>query len=95
MAAKWFIRHFGDGIVRRVPTAAEVSALEREFPGTTITIEVRTGDRLSLSIAQDSYSCVLAQVFTGGSTEASLQQTWDACVAGLPFEIDAVADDSP
>ena len=88
VAAKWFLRHFRDGTVQRVPTPAEVAALEGKYPGTIITIETKVGDRLSRSIGEDSYSYVLAQIFTCGRTEAELQAVYDACVETLRFEID-------
>lgn len=90
MAAKWFVRHFSDGVVRSAPTAEEVKALEEAHPGTVIKLEVQAGDRLGNSIGEDSYSYVLAQIFTGGSGEAELQEIHDACVEGLHFEIDKV-----
>jgi len=92
VAAKWFLRHFSDGIVRRAPTVGEVAALEDAFPGTVIKIEAYAGDRLARFVGEDSYSYVLALIFTGGRTEADLQRVYDACVAALPFDIDSVPD---
>lgn len=92
VAAKWFLRHFSDGVVRSAPTEGEVRALEEAFPGTVITIEAHAGDRLARFIGEDSYSYVLAQIFTGGRSEADLQRVYDACVAGLHFDIDPVPD---
>ncbi len=90
VAAKWFVRHFRDGIVRRIPTTREVAALEGEFPGTVITILARAGGRLSHAIGEDSYSYVLAEIYTGGHTNEDLQRMHDACVTALHFEIDDV-----
>lgn len=93
MAAKWFLRHFADGVVHRAPTEEEVKALEEAYPGTVIKLEAQAGDRLGNSIGEDSYSYVLAQIFTGGSDEEELQAIYDACVDGLHFEIDKVPAD--
>jgi len=90
IAAKWFLRHFADGIVRRVPSKKEIAALEKRFPGTVISTKLRVGDRLSDSYGEDSYSYVLAEIFTGGNTEAELQRIFNACAAGLRFEIDEI-----
>ncbi len=95
VAAKWFLRHFEDGIVTRAPTDDEVKALEDAFPGTVITIEAHEGDRLARFIGEDSYSYVLAQIFTGGSSEAELCQVYAACVEALHFTIDPVPHGEP
>lgn len=91
IAAKWFMRHFSDGVVRRVPSKKEIADLEKQFPGTVISVGLRVGDRLSDSYGEDSYSYVLAEIFTGATTEAELQHIYEACVAGLRFEIDELA----
>ncbi len=88
VAAKWFVRHFRDGTVTRAPSRAEVAALERELPGTVITVEMHEGDRLSHSIGEDAYSYVLAEVFTGGDCEADLERVYTTCVAALHFDIE-------
>ena len=91
IAAKWFLRHFSDGVVLRVPTKKEIAALEKQYPGTVISVGLRVGDRLSDSYGEDSYSYVLAEIYTGGTTEAELQHIFDACAAQLRFEIDESA----
>ena len=88
MAAKWFLRHFTDGVVRRVPTADEVADLEARVPGCTVLVKVSDGARLSDGYGEDSYSYVLAEVFLGGQDEADLKRTYDEVLAALPFEID-------
>ncbi len=90
MAARWFVRHFQDGTVRRAPTAAEISALESELPGTIVTLIKHEGDRLSHSIGEDSYSFVLAEVSTGGRCEKDLERVYARCVAALHFDIESV-----
>ncbi|MDD9207378.1 ATP-grasp domain-containing protein, partial [Georgenia sp. 10Sc9-8] len=47
VAAKWFLRHFTDGVVRRVPSPEEVAAVEQAVPGTVVRPTVEVGTRLS------------------------------------------------
>lgn len=88
MAAKWFLRHFSDGVVQRVPTPAQVADLERRLPGCTVQVKVSEGDRLSEGYGEDSYSYVLAEVFLGGRDEADLERQYEECLDTMPFEID-------
>lgn len=88
MAGKWFLRHFSDGVVRRVPSAEEVAAFEARVPGTTVNIAVTDGARLSEGHGEDSYSFALAEIVTGGTDEADLQRKYDDFRQALPFEID-------
>jgi hypothetical protein len=89
-AAKWFIRRFTDGVIRREPTPEEIEAVQHIVPGTTIEVAVHTGDRLSDLRGQDSYSYALANVYIGGDDEAELTAKFEQVVAALPFEIDDV-----
>ncbi|SNR42805.1 ATP-grasp domain-containing protein [Haloechinothrix alba] len=90
VAAKWFVRRFSDGIVRRIPTHEEIEAIQHIVPGTTIELAVREGDRLSELHRQDNYSYQLANVYIGASDEAELTTRFDQVVAALPIEIDDV-----
>ena len=93
-AAKWFVRRFSDGLVRRVPTAAEVAELEQELPGTTIDIVVKEGERLSGDggEGEDSFSYALAEVVTAGRDQKELQANYDRCLAALDFRIDDIPE---
>lgn len=88
VAAKWFLRRFSDGVVRRSPTPEEVAEIEREIPGTTIRVIARLGTRLSDIPRQDSYSYELADIYVGAEDEEELIAKYDRCVAKLPFEFD-------
>jgi hypothetical protein len=90
MAAKWFLRHFSDAVVRRHPSAEEVAAVQREIPGTTVDIIAHEGDRLSDLVDQDSYSYKIATIYVGADDEAQLKDKYERCVAKLPFELDDV-----
>jgi hypothetical protein len=91
VAAKWYMRRFdGDAVVRRVPTEAEVRALEADIPGTQIEVVPAEGQRLSDLVGQDSYSYELAHIFIGADSEQEMREKFDRCVASLPFEFDEV-----
>jgi hypothetical protein len=92
VAAKWFVRRFSDGIVRRHPSPEEIEAIQRIVPGTSIDLAVHAGDRLSQLHEQDSYSYNLANIYVGAASEAELTAKFDQVVAALPFEIDDVDD---
>lgn len=89
-AAACWLRRWRDGVVRRVPTAAEIAAIERRIPGTVVELEVREGTRLSAVVDQDSYSYVLALIYVAGADEAELNANYEACVASQNFTIDDV-----
>ncbi|MDN5895925.1 MAG: ATP-grasp domain-containing protein [Nocardioides sp.] len=92
VAAKWFLRRFGDGIVRSVLTGDQVAELERELPGTSIHVTAVPGERLSERLYEDGYSSVLATVFTGGADEEQITHAYQRCARGLEFGIDEVTD---
>lgn len=92
MAAKWFLRHFSDGVVRRVPNPEEVRDLEQRLDGCTVIVLVTEGAQLSDGYGEDSYSYELAEVFVGGQDEEDLQRKYDEALAALPFAIDDVQE---
>lgn len=91
MAAKFFYRvFFVDAMVTRVPSDEEVAALEAEFPGTVIALQVEVGQRLSELPEQDSYSFALAYVWMGARDETALLANYDSLAARLGFEFDEI-----
>ncbi len=88
VAAKWFLRHWNDGVVRRHPTEREIERVQREIPGVTVEVIAHEGDRLSELIGQDSYSYITAHIYVGAQDEAELTEKYQRCVRVLPFEID-------
>lgn len=87
-AAAWFLRRFTDGTVQRAPTQQEVRTLQQRYPGTTIQIEKEEGERLSDGVAEDSYSFVLAEIFTAGQSQAEMVATYEKVAGELNFEIE-------
>ncbi|GAA4955359.1 ATP-grasp domain-containing protein [Streptomonospora halophila] len=92
VAAKWFLRRFGDGMVRMAPGEEDVARMERDIPGTSAEILVEPGTRLSEMGEQDSYSFALAVVYTGAADAEGLQRAYELCLARLPFEIEETGD---
>ncbi|GGX94706.1 hypothetical protein GCM10007160_22950 [Litchfieldella qijiaojingensis] len=91
MAAKFFYRvFFTDAVVTRVPTEEELAALEAEFPGTLIALQVHAGQRLSTLPEQDSYSFALAYVWMGAQNEDELLANYERLAARLRFEFDDI-----
>ncbi|NED95957.1 ATP-grasp domain-containing protein [Phytoactinopolyspora alkaliphila] len=88
VAAKWFLRRFDDGMVRRVPTEDAITDLGREVPGATVNIVAKEGCRLSELTHQDSYSFELAEIIVGGDNDDELSDKYERCVAALPFDIE-------
>lgn len=88
MAAKFYYRHFEDGVVRRTPTRQEIESLRKRFPGLLIHVAAEEGHRLSERLEHDSYSFVLAELFLGAAGFEELKAQYDRVVESLPFEID-------
>jgi carbamoylphosphate synthase large subunit len=87
-AAKFFIRRYEDALVREVPDAEKVQAVQQQIPDTLIQINVKPGMRLSDLLNQDSYSYEIADVFIGAENSKELLQKYRACVKMLPFRFD-------
>jgi biotin carboxylase len=87
-ASKWFLRRLDDGVARRVPTADEVAAVQREVPGVTVDVIVTEGDRLSELPDQDSYSYKIANIYVGGDDDEQVAERFARCAELLTFEFD-------
>ncbi|TDR51496.1 biotin carboxylase [Halomonas ventosae] len=91
IAAKFFYRvFFSDARVTRVPTPDELAALEADFPGAMIDVQVEEGQWLSALPEQDSYSYALAYVWMGASSSEQLLADYDRLAARLVFEFDNI-----
>ena len=88
ISARWYLRHFADGVVRRGPTAEEIAAVERDVDGVRIQRKAPDGARLSEQPGHDSYSYELAEIIVGAENVTDLQEKYGRCVAALRFEID-------
>lgn len=86
IAAKWYHRRFEDGVLRRGPSAEEVTRIEREIPGVRVTPVLEEGQRLSELLGQDSYSFELTDVVVGACDEAELETKYERAVGALTYE---------
>lgn len=87
VAAKWFLRAWSDGVVRRVPTEAELAALHAELPTSEIHVDVAEGDRLGELPDQDSYSYELGVVYATASSNTQLLEDYKRLRAELPLKV--------
>ncbi len=92
MAAKWFLRHFRDGIVRQVPDPDVLAELESMLGGATIRVLAEEDTQLSDSYGEDSYSYVLAEVFVGGRDPLELEDKYQQFLDSARIEIDDVEE---
>lgn len=88
ISARWYLRQFSDGVLRRGPSDDEIAAVERDIDGVRVYRRAPDGARLSDLPGQDSYSYELAQIVVGAADVAELEDKYDRCVAALPFEFE-------
>lgn len=88
VSIKFMVRRYKDGVVTRVPTQEELETLEKRYPGTSIQVEVKKGQRLSEMLGQDSYSYEVAVIFMGGASKDELEKRYAAVLKELPLEFD-------
>ncbi|WP_447893939.1 ATP-grasp domain-containing protein [Vreelandella sp. GE22] len=87
VAGKFFYRvFFEDATVSRVPSQQEIEALEADFPGTLIDLQVAPGQRLSALPEQDAYSYALAYIWMGAQSSQALEQNYLALAQRLTFD---------
>jgi ATP-grasp domain len=87
VAAKCYLLHTTDGVVRRVPDADEIDRVCADIPGAEVELHVRVGDRLSELPGQDSYAYKLADVQVGAADEDELLGLFDRARSALSFEV--------
>ncbi len=96
MAAKFMIRSAEpDGIVKRVPSEAEIAELKRLLPALEPEILVEEGQRLSELPDQEVYSYELADLFIGGSSREVIEDAYSRCRASLEFAIKPLPEAYP
>jgi biotin carboxylase len=89
VAAKFYLRRFEDGIVKKVPSDAEIEKIKEEIPDALIDIHAKEGRRLSQLIEQDSYSYKLASIYLGAEDYPALSNKYQRCREELQFEFAA------
>lgn len=89
VAASFVLRTFEDGLVRRVPAAAEVAHLAGRFPEAFVEILVREGEKLSDEL-QDDESYRYALVDLWAKDRKALRKRFDDVKVLLPFAFDPI-----
>jgi biotin carboxylase len=88
ISARWYLRRFSDGVLRRGPSPDEIAAVESELDGVRVQRIAPDGARLSELPGHDSYSYELAQIIVGAADQTELRDKYDRCVAALPFDFE-------
>ena len=91
-AAKFMLRRDQDARVLRVPTEAEIRAIERDMPGVAIQVEAKPGRTLSALLHQDSYTFEYATVFIGGNDIADIEARYRHVGQRLDFRFEERSD---
>jgi biotin carboxylase len=86
VASQCMIFHDDDAIVTRVPTDAERDAIRQKYPETTVTLQVKGGERLSELPNQDSYRYILGKLYIGADDRRELVERYNSILEELPFE---------
>ena len=85
-AAKFLERRFEDALVVKVPSQADIEAVQEQIPDTLVDVFIKPGMRLSELANQDSYSYEVADILLGANSQEELLQKHQQCFEQLPFE---------
>lgn len=88
IAAKYMYRIFEPGVVKKVPTSAELETICKKFPDTKIKIHVAEGDNLAELLFQDAYSFEIADIYVGAKNELEMAKNYSQIVDLLGIVIE-------
>lgn len=88
VAGKFMVRVHEDGIVRGMPTAAEIARVQDRFPEARIHSLAAEGTALKHLPYQDSYSFELAEIFLGADSQKQLLDKYNTCLELLTFDVE-------
>jgi biotin carboxylase len=88
ISARWYLRRFTDGVLRRGPSEDEIAAVEQAIDGVRVYRKAPDGERLSEQVFADSYSYELAEIVVGADDLTQLEDKYDRCVEALRFEFE-------
>jgi biotin carboxylase len=91
-ASKFYVRHFENARVAKIPTEGEIEKVRREMPDVLIDLQVKEGMLLSDLQVQDSYSYELAHVYIGGKDQDEILKKYDRCLENLTFEFEEIQE---
>lgn len=91
VAAKCFIPYpHEDGVVKRIPSPAEIAELQARLPHTEVLIDVAPGQQLSQLMHQDSFCYRLGTLHLTGTTHEEIEERYQYCLDFLNFEIEPI-----
>lgn len=90
LAAKYYIRHGENAMVKRVPSQQDITALNKRFPEVRFKAVVEEGKKLSDKLVQDSYSFEIGNLYLGANSEEELQKKLATCLDMLPYEFEPI-----
>ena len=88
VAAKFMLRHYEDGSVRKVPNQDDINRVKHTFPDTEVLVSIEAGMYLSELRDQDSYSFDIADLFMGAKNQNDLLTNYKTALSMLPFNIE-------
>ncbi|GGC55354.1 ATP-grasp domain-containing protein [Hoyosella rhizosphaerae] len=88
VAGMYYLTTTKEGVVRTVPSQADIDSLRKEFPQTRVNLAVKPGDVLCEMAHQDQYRYRLADLWIGAQSVEQLQEVYEKCVTHLRCEID-------
>ena len=88
VAAKFMWREYEDAMVRRIPSAAELQTISKQFPSAEIELHIHKGMQLSELRDQDSYSYEIAVIFLAGNSQHELLEKYHALQQALSIELE-------
>lgn len=91
VAAKCFIPYeHKDGIIRKIPSEAEIAEIRSRFPHTEVKIDVQVGQRLSDLMHQDNFCYRLGTLYLAADDHRQIEEQFQYCLKALKFEIEHV-----
>lgn len=87
-SGKFFIRHFKNGKVTRVPNNDDIKKIKDKHPEVVLDLVAKKGQMLEDLPYQDSYSYKLGFVYLGGHSGEEMQHKFDDIKKMLNFQIE-------
>ncbi len=87
LAGKFMVRVYEDGVVKRLPSQAELDRVRELFPEVRVHLLTEEGARLAHLPYQDSYSFELAEIFLGADDQPGLLEKYRRCLDILTFDV--------
>ncbi len=87
-AGKFFVRHFRNGIVKKVPGKKNIEKIKEKYPDVVLDLVAEEGQELEDLPYQDSYSYKLGFVYLGGADDEEMQRKFEDVKKILDYRIE-------